>query len=111
MELLVFALFSLLVPVAMIFVSKLLGPIEEYNPIKNSSYESAEAPIGRKVSIMQEYFYYFTIFIAFEITVAIAILWAASARVVDYNQDILISFLFIFSTLLVITSIAIARVK
>ncbi|MGC8699524.1 MAG: NADH-quinone oxidoreductase subunit A [Candidatus Micrarchaeia archaeon] len=107
----IFALFSIFVPAAMLLASKVLGPEEEHNPIKDSNYESAEIPIGRETSIMHEYLHYFTIFVAFEITLAFALLWAFTARAVGYWQDIIISILFVFSTLLAIISIALAKVK
>jgi len=111
LTLLVFAIFSLLVPLAMLLTSKLIGKDEEHNPIKDSNYESAEAPIGSEASIMNEYLHYLTIFIAFEITLAIALLWAITSREIGFEQSLMIAFLLIFSTVLAILSIAVSKVK
>jgi len=111
LTLLVFAVFSLLVPLAMLLASKLMGKDEEHNPIKDSNYESAEAPIGSEVSIMNEYLHYLSIFIAFEITLAIALLWAITSREIGFEQSLMISLLLIFSTILAILSIAVSKVK
>lgn len=109
--LLIFALFSLLVPTAMILASKFIGADEEHNPIKDSNYESGEIPIGKEVSIMGEYTHYLAVFLAFEISIAIALLWAVTAREIGFEQGLIILGILIFSTLLSMLSIAMSRVK
>ncbi len=109
--LLVFAFFSILVPTLMILASKFLGPDEEHNSIKESNYESAEVPIGKSISTMKEYMHYLSVFIAFETTLAIALLWAYSARYIGEWQSVMISMLFVFSTILSLLSIAFSKVK
>ncbi|MGB9732567.1 MAG: NADH-quinone oxidoreductase subunit A [Candidatus Micrarchaeia archaeon] len=111
LALLAFAVFSLLVAGAMVFASKLLGPDEEHNPVKDLNYESAEEPIGRETSAMKEYLHYLTIFLAFELSVVILLLWTATAKQVGVEQSIVISAIPIFSAVLAWLGIAISRVK
>ncbi len=67
-QIIIFLILSLLVPIAVIAVAKLLEPRIEKNPVKLSSYESAEEKIGQHKDVTNEYLHYFSIYLAFEIS-------------------------------------------
>jgi NADH:ubiquinone oxidoreductase subunit 3 (subunit A) len=104
-----FAVFSILVPLAMVFANKLIGIREEHNAVKDSNYESAESSIGSNTNVMSEYFHFLTIFVAFEVTGVIIILWSLTARSIGFMQSIYVITIFIFSMVLAFMSIGLAK--
>ncbi|MGC8710246.1 MAG: NADH-quinone oxidoreductase subunit A [Candidatus Micrarchaeia archaeon] len=104
-----FALFSILVPLAMVLANKLIGMEEEHNAVKDSNYESAENSIGENTNVMSEYFHFLTIFVAFEIAGIVVILWSITARSIGFMQNIYAIIIFIFSIILAFMSIGIAK--
>ncbi len=76
----IFILFSASVPISFLVTSWFLRPHPPKNPVKGTSYESAEAPIGRTKDIVNEYIPFFTIFLPFEIISMMTILWAIASR-------------------------------
>ena len=76
----IFILVSLFVPASMLLTSFFLRRNTEKNQVRDSPYESAEMSSGNKLSVMGEYLHYFGMFIAFELIVIVAFLWAPGAR-------------------------------
>ncbi len=84
---LIFIIFSVFVPVSMISASIMLRGRTRRNRVRDAPYESAEASSGGGVSIMKEYLHYFSMFIAYELLVAIALVWVPVARVVSFGSS------------------------
>ncbi len=91
-----FILFAIFVPVSMITTSKMLRDKTTRNPVKDASYESAEASTGSRITIMGEYLHYFTMFIMFEILVAVVIVWAPLASSMQFLPSAAILSLLVF---------------
>ncbi len=79
LALLIFFLFSLFMPASMILTSIFLRNRTRTNPVSRGSYESAERSFGSRISIMNEYIHYFTMFIAFEMVIAVILLWVVAS--------------------------------
>lgn len=77
---LVFILFSIAEPAGLLLTSKLMRINKEQNSISKLNFESAEESVGKRITIMSEYFHYFSAFLAFEIIVAVILIWAGVAR-------------------------------
>ncbi len=80
----IFIIFSVLTPVSLIITSIMLRRRTKRNAMMDSSYESAEASTGNRISIMNEYMHYFSMFLAFEILVAVVLVWAPIARLMPF---------------------------
>jgi NADH:ubiquinone oxidoreductase subunit 3 (subunit A) len=76
----IFVLFAAFVPLSFLLTSWFLRPHKPSNPVKGTSYESAEQPIGRIKDVANEYLPFFAIFLPFEIISMVLLLWAVSAR-------------------------------
>ena len=90
LALLIFILFALAVPFAMIFSSILIRNRKKSDRVKNSSFESAAASTGSRISIMNEYMHYFSIFVAFDILVAVMFIWTYSVSFLTMTDSIII---------------------
>lgn len=90
LALLIFFLFSLLVPASMILTSAMLRRRTRTNPVGRNSYESAERSFGSRISIMNEYIHYFSMFIAFEMVIAIILLWTFAAPAMSISSSVVI---------------------
>ena len=109
LALLVCMLFALVVPFAMIFSSILIRNRKKSNRVKNASFESAEASVGSRISIMNEYMHYFSVFVAFDILIAIMLIWTYSASLLSNTTDMLILMLPVAGFMMVVITIAMAR--
>lgn len=78
--LLIFFILSVLVPALTMFGSQLMRRTTVNNDVATLNYESAEESIGERIAIMKEYIYYFSMFLALEIVVAILLLWVLAAQ-------------------------------
>ncbi|MCL4364934.1 MAG: NADH-quinone oxidoreductase subunit A [Candidatus Marsarchaeota archaeon] len=76
----IFIIFSTFTPVSLVITSIFLRRQSKRNAMMGSPYESAEESRGNRISIMNEYMHYFSMFLSFEILVAVAIVWAPIAR-------------------------------
>lgn len=76
LEILIFAIFSIIFPSSIIGLSRLIGPRLSQNKVSKLNFESSEESTGSRLSIMKEYFHYFSSFLAFEIIAAVVIVWA-----------------------------------
>jgi len=85
---LLFMLFSIFTPISLILTSKALRRLTTRNRVKDQAYESAEESTGTRITIMHEYLHYFSMFIAFEILVAVVIVWAPVSRAVGFTSGI-----------------------
>ncbi len=92
-----FVLFALFVPISFLLTSKMLRQKSRGNRVKNTSYESAEQPIGSARDIATEYLAFFAIFLPFEIMAMVVVLWSISARQLDLTTNIAIIGLAIIS--------------
>ncbi|MEM0149401.1 MAG: NADH-quinone oxidoreductase subunit A [Candidatus Micrarchaeaceae archaeon] len=79
-----FVVFSIAIPLALLFAAKLVRYNAPTNSVKNAPYESGEATIGANPDIYNEYLPYFMIFIPFEVVVVVILLWAYVSRMLSY---------------------------
>lgn len=93
-----FAAFAAFVPLSFLLASKLLRKKRRGNPVKNAPYESGEETIGRSRDIDNEYLPYFMLFLPFEITIAILMIWSTGVRQLDYSTNMAFMALGIFAT-------------
>jgi NADH:ubiquinone oxidoreductase subunit 3 (subunit A) len=84
----IFILFSVLTPVSLILTSRMLRGSTKRNPVKDTPYESAEESRGSRISIMNEYLHYFSMFIAFEIIVTVVLVWAPVSKSVSFLPSV-----------------------
>lgn len=80
LAILIFLAFSILTPISLIITSRTLRRSTKRNSVKDSPYESGEESTGSRISIMNEYLHYFSLFIVFEIVVAIVLVWAPISK-------------------------------
>lgn len=73
--LIVFVVIAVVVPVSLILTSILLRIKKRQNSVSGLNFESGERSTGIRIGIMQEYFHYFTGFMAFEIVTVVFVLW------------------------------------
>jgi NADH:ubiquinone oxidoreductase subunit 3 (subunit A) len=97
LAILFFAMLGLLVPLMFLLFAKLIGRQSPGNPVKNASYESAEESSGGSRDVDNEYLPYFMLFLPFELTLAMLILWSTVSRVIDYNTSLDIILLVVIS--------------
>lgn len=105
----ILALFSLLIPTAMLLGSALIRRKSAGNAVKNENYESAEQPEGHDVETMNEYIYYFPIFLSLELVSVIVLVWAAAARHMQGSSSIAILYFLVVSFAFSIAGIALAH--
>ncbi|MHB1830630.1 MAG: NADH-quinone oxidoreductase subunit A [Candidatus Micrarchaeaceae archaeon] len=91
-----FIAFAIFTPVSMIITSKMLRRKTTRNPVKDAAYESAEASTGSRITIMNEYLHYFSMFIMFEILVAVVLVWAPLASSMQFIPSAAILSLLVF---------------
>ncbi len=80
LAILIFLAFSIFTPISLIITSRTLRRSTKRNSVKDSSYESGEESTGSRISVMNEYLHYFSMFIAFEIIAAMVLVWAPVAK-------------------------------
>ncbi len=73
--LLIFLLLAIFVPLSMVLTSIMLGSARKTNSTKKLNYESAEPPIGEHRDITNDYLAYFPLFLAFEVTGVVVVIW------------------------------------
>ncbi len=76
----VFIAFALLFPASIILFSRLIRIRTRQNAVSRLNFESSEESTGSRLSIMTEYFHYFSAFLAFEVIAAIVLVWVSMAR-------------------------------
>jgi len=77
---LVFVIFSLLFPASLLLFSRLVRFRGDGNPVATLNFESAEESRGSRLTLMKEYFHYFSAFLAFEVIAAVILVWVITAR-------------------------------
>lgn len=88
LAILVFIIFSLLFPASLILFSKLVRRYPNQNEVTRQNYESSEQSIGSRLTIMKEYFHYFSSFLAFEIIAAVVLVWALASKSLTFQTNI-----------------------
>ena len=91
----IFIAFSIFTPVSLVITSIFLRRRPKRNAMIGSSYESAEESTGSRISIMNEYMHYFSMFLAFEILVAVIIVWAPIARRLSFMSSAVVLLLLV----------------
>ena len=88
---LVFIVFSLLFPVSLLLFSRLVRMRGDSNATSTLNFESAEESRGSRLTLMKEYFHYFSAFLAFEVISAVILVWVVTARTLpqEVNMGIL----------------------
>lgn len=81
---LVFAFFAVFVPASMIIGSMMIRKRRSSSQVAELNFESGEESVGSRITIMKEYFHYFSLFLFFEILVTITLFWVIAARSVGY---------------------------
>jgi NADH:ubiquinone oxidoreductase subunit 3 (subunit A) len=109
LALLIFVLFALAVPFAMIFSSIMIRNRKRSNRVRNASFESAEASSGSRISIMNEYMHYFSIFVAFDIIVAIMLIWAYTAYLLTNTVNMIALMLPVAGFIMVVITLAMLK--
>ena len=109
LAILIFIAFSIFTPISLIITSRTLRRNTKRNIVKDSSYESAEESVGSRISIMNEYLHYFSMFIAFEIIAAMVLVWAPVAKVVPEIPSIAVLGLLVVAALLEGITLLIAK--
>lgn len=104
----VFAAFSFLFPVSLLIFSKLIRIRKPQNEVATLNFESAEESIGSRLSIMKEYFHYFSAFLAFEVIATVILVWAVVARELSMGVDIAVIAFAVSGSVLELFSIALA---
>jgi NADH:ubiquinone oxidoreductase subunit 3 (subunit A) len=92
----VFALLAVFLPISLLIFSKLVRPNKGSNKVQRQNYESAEESIGDKVTVMNEYLHYFSMFMAFEVIGIIVIIWSAFSRQLLESKGIYVIALLVF---------------
>jgi NADH:ubiquinone oxidoreductase subunit 3 (subunit A) len=92
----IFMALSLFMPFSMILTSMMIRRRSVRGSVEHSNYESAEDSTGARISIMNEYFHYFSMFLAYEIIVAIVLIWAASSGVMAREAGAVVLSLAVF---------------
>jgi len=95
-----FVLFALFIPISFLLTSKMLRQKSNGNKVKNTSYESAEQPIGKARDVATEYLTFFAIFLPFEIISMVVLLWSIAARQLGLAVNIAVIGLAIVSMIL-----------
>ncbi len=85
--LLVFIVIALIVPASLLLTSILLRIRKRQNTVSGLNFESAEQSVGARTSIMQEYFHYFTGFLAFEVVAVVFVLWVYVSGFLSVHTD------------------------
>lgn len=105
----IFFVFAILTPASLIFASIMLRRRTKRNPVRDAAYESAEASTGTRISVMNEYLHYFGMFIAYEILVAMILVWAPVARTISFNSSVAMITLLIIGMAFAVFVMLIAR--
>lgn len=95
--LLFFSVFAVLIPLAYLLGTKLLGRKVPGNAVKNAPFESAEATIGSSRDVDNEYLPMFVLFLPFELVIIILIFWALGYSTVPYSTSVAVIVLALFS--------------
>jgi NADH:ubiquinone oxidoreductase subunit 3 (subunit A) len=88
---LVFIIFSLLFPASLLLFSRLIRMQGDGNSVSTLNFESAEESRGSRLTLMREYFHYFSAFLAFEVISAVILVWVVTAKTLppEINMAIL----------------------
>lgn len=105
----IFAIVAVLEPLLMLLGSKLIRRSSRENPVKKGNYESAEESYGSRTSVMNEYLYYFPMFLAFEVILAVMLIWVAGARSVSVVANYAILGFFVVSFIFELLVVMVAR--
>ncbi len=104
----VFAIFSFLFPISLLVFSKLIRIRKPQNEVSTLNFESAEESTGNRLTIMKEYFHYFSAFLAFEVIAAVILVWVVTARELSMEVNIAIIAFAVSGSVLELFSIALA---
>ncbi len=105
----IFMIFSVFTPVSLILTSRALRRKTKRNVVKDAPYESAEESKGNRISIMNEYLHYFSMFIAFEIIVTVVMVWAPVSKSVPFLPSLAILGLLVVGMVFEAFTLLIAR--
>lgn len=108
---LVFVIFSLLFPASLLLFSRLVRQRSDKNPVSTLNFESSEESIGTGLSIMKEYFHYFSAFLAFEIVAAIVLVWVITSKAIPKTANLAILAFAVFGFVLELFAMLIATRK
>ncbi len=83
-------LFGLGFPGGLLLASKLIGRKPVSNAVKNAPYESGETTVGSSMDIDNEYLPYYMLFLPFELTIAILLIWASVSNKTGFATGLLV---------------------
>ena len=109
LAILIFLAFSIFTPISLIITSRTLRRNTKRNSVKDLPYESGEESAGSRISIMNEYLHYFSMFIAFEVIAAIVLVWAPVAKTLPGVPSIAVLGLLVVAALLEGITLLIAK--
>jgi NADH:ubiquinone oxidoreductase subunit 3 (subunit A) len=75
----IYAIIALFIPALMMLISLLIRRRGKESYVSRLNFESAEESIGKRITIMSEYFPYFSSFLAFEVLTAVVLIWVGIA--------------------------------
>lgn len=107
--LLVFLLLAIFVPLSMVITSIMLGSKRKTNSTKRLNYESAESPMGGRRDITNDYLAYFPLFLAFEVTGVVIIIWTFVYANLQQSTNFYVLLLLIGATVLSVLTASIVK--
>ena len=109
LDVVVLAMISLLIPLAMLLFLKLLGKGGGGSRVEGRNYESGEESIGGQVGALPEYLHYMFLFLAFSVICATAIMWSEVSRSVSFIASISVLMMPVCGFIFAILVLAIER--
>lgn len=106
--LVIFILFALFFPAMLILISKLIRYRGDQNEVATLNFESSEMSSGSRLSIMKEYFHYFSAFLAFEIVTVVILVWALVSSTLPFMASVGVLLFAVFGSALEGLAIALA---
>ena len=106
----VFAIIALLIPPAMILLSKLLAG-NGASELEGKNYESGEENIGDGIHAPPEYLHYLFLFLAFAVISIVMIVWAAVAKPLSFSASLSVLMMAVFGFALAIFVLEIGKIR
>jgi NADH:ubiquinone oxidoreductase subunit 3 (subunit A) len=110
LEVVVFAVIALLIPPAMILLSKLLAG-NGASELEGKNYESGEENIGDGIHAPREYLHYLFLFLAFAVISIVMIIWAAVAKSLSFLAGLSVLMVAVFGFVLSIFVFEIGKIR
>ncbi len=107
----ILSLFGIGFPISLLVASRMIGRRAAGNAVKNAPYESGESTIGSSRDIDNEYLPYYMLFLPFELTIAILVIWASVSNALSFGTGVAVIALGIVAMALAMAGYKIASDK